>query len=221
MKPTEVLQTEVLEELAWDPAIDSSRVAVTAGQEGVITLEGHVGSYAEKRLAEKIVKRVRGVHGIANDLEVLIAEEHLQDDEALAEAAVSALDWAAGIPDSVKVTVSNAWLTLDGEVEWDYQRRAAYNALRGMTGIRGITNDIVIRPKASPGEIRNKISEAFKRHAQLDADRVQVQAEGGNVILRGTVTSIAEKEEAERTAWSAHGVTAVDNRLTVNAYVYG
>lgn len=221
MRPMEVLQTDVLAELAWDPAVDSSRIAVTASQDGMITLEGHVGSYAEKRLAEKVVKRVRGVHGIVNDLDVLIAEEHLQDDEALAEAAVSALDWAAGTPDSVKVTVSGGWLTLDGDVEWDYQRRAAYNALRGMTGVQGITNNIVIRPKASPGEIRNKISEAFKRHAQLEADRVQVQAEGGKVILHGTVSSMAEKEEAERTAWSAHGVTAVDNRLTVNAHVYG
>ena len=218
MKATEELQADVVEELAWDPEVDSSKIAVTTSREGTVTLAGSVESYAAKRAAERVAKRVKGVHAVV--IEVLIAPAAVRDDASVADTAVRAIRWHSSVPDHVKVAVSDGWLKLEGEVEWDYQRRAAYKAVRDLAGVRGVTNDIVVRPKASPAEIKLKIGEAFRRSARLDADRVQVQTEGGKVTLRGTVTSLAEKEEAERTAWAAQGVTAVDNRLTVNAFAY-
>jgi osmotically-inducible protein OsmY len=220
MRATEELQADVVEELAWDPEVDASRIGVTASKEGAITLTGGVDSYAQKRVAEAIVKRVLGVHAVVNELDVLIAPKAKRDDASLADAAVRAIRWRSGAPKNIQVSVSHGWLKLEGEVEWEYQRRAAYNAVRDLEGVKGITNSIIIRPKASPFEIKKKIREAFHRSAQLDADHVQVTAEGGKVTLRGTVTSLAEKEEAEKTAWSAQGVTVVDNRLIVNAFVY-
>lgn len=220
MKATEELQADVVEELAWDPEVDSSKIAVTTSREGTVTLSGSVESFATKRAAERVTKRVKGVHAVVNDLDVLIAPTVKRDDASIADAAVRSIRWHSSVPDHVKVAVSDGWVKLEGEVEWDYQRRAAYKAVRDLAGVKGVTNDITVRPKASPAEIKMKIGEAFRRSARLDADRVQVTSEGGKVTLRGTVTSLAEKEEAERTAWAAQGVTAVDNRLTVNAFAY-
>lgn len=220
MRAAEELQADVVEELAWDPEIDSSKIGVTASKEGAVTLTGSVDNYAQKAGAERIVKRVFGVHAVVNELDVLIAPKAQKDDASLADAAVRALRWHSSVPEHIQVTVTEGWLKLDGEVEWDYQRRAAYNAVRDLAGVKGVTNNILIRPKASPAEIKRKIGAAFQRSAQLDADHVQVMTEGGKVTLRGTVSSLAEKEEAERTAWAAQGVRAVDNRLTVNAFAY-
>lgn len=220
MRKAEELQADVVEELGWDPEVDSSKVGVTVSKEGTVTLTGSVGSYTQKRAAERIVKDVAGVHAVVNDLDVLIAPAATRDDSSIADAAVRALRWHTIVPDEVQVSVTDGWLKLEGEVEWDYQRRAAYNAVRDLQGVAGVTNSIVIRPKASPHEIKQKITAAFHRTAQLDADHVQVVAEGGKVTLRGTVRSLAEKDAATRTAWSARGVTSVDNRLTVSAFVY-
>jgi osmotically-inducible protein OsmY len=220
MRATEELQADVIEELAWDPEVDSSKIGVTTSKEGSITLTGSVDSYVHKHAAERIVMRVQGVHAVVNELDVLIAPKARKDDSSLADAAVRAVRWHSSVPDSIQASVSDGWLKLEGEVEWDYQRRAAYNAVRALEGVRGVTNNIIVRPKASPFEIKQKIGAAFRRSAQLDADHVQVTAEGGKVTLRGSVMSLAERKEAERTAWSAQGVTSVDNRLTVNVLAY-
>jgi osmotically-inducible protein OsmY len=220
MRATEELQTDVLEELAWDPEVDSSNIGVAAGKEGVITLSGNVGSYAQKRLAEQVTKRVPGVHAVVNDIEVIIGEHAKREDSDIAEAAVRAIRWATTVPDRIQVSVSSGWLTLEGTVEWEYQRRAAYNAVRELMGVKGVTNKMTIKPKVSPVEIKRKISDAFERNALLDAGQVKVEAEGGKVILKGAVRSWAERDEAERTAWAAPGVIAVDNRLTVKAFTF-
>lgn len=220
MRKTEELQADVVEELGWDPEVDSSKVGVTVSQEGTVTLTGNIASYTQKAAAERIVKDVVGVHAVVNDLEVLIAPAASRDDASIADAAVRALRWHTSVPDKVQVSVTDGWVKLEGEVEWEYQRRAAYRVVRDLQGVRGVSNNVVIRPKASPYEIKQKIAAAFHRNAQLDADHVQVAADGGKVTLRGTVRSLAEKDVATRTAWAAQGVNSVDNRLTVNAFAY-
>ena len=221
MKVTEELQSRVVAELAWDPEVDSSNIAVTASADGVITLKGSVRKYLERRAAETAVKRVHGVKAVANDLAVMLSPKYERDDSAIARAAVNALKWASSIPeDKVNVTVSNGWLTIDGEVEWGFQKQAAFSAVRDLFGVKGVTSNIRVKPMVRPAEIKRKIEDAFKRSAEIDADHVQVETSGGKVILRGMVRSWGERREAVNAAWSAPGVTEVDNLLDVQQSAY-
>ncbi len=213
MKTDSELRRDVERELEWDPSIDARNIGV-AVKNGVVTLTGYVSSYADKWRAERIAKRVAGVTAIANEIEVKLSTERTDPD--IAEAARAALKSDSRLPaDRIKVIVERGWVTLEGRVDYYYQKSAAESDVRYIAGVRGVTNAIVVTPKVSPTDIRLKIEEALKRSAQLDASRISVETEGSKVILSGTVRSWAEREEAELAAWAAPGVTEVENRIKV------
>jgi osmotically-inducible protein OsmY len=209
------LQQDVLNELKWEPSVDASKVGVSVA-DGVVTLSGEVSSFAEKWAAEKAAKRVHGVRAVVNKIEVRLPGTQQRTDEEIARDAVMALQNNVSVPDDkIKATVSDGWVTLEGEVDWQYQKQVAEDAVRYIRGVKGVINLIRVKPVASPGEIQRRIEEAFKRSAELDAKRVTVEVDGGKVILRGTVRSWTEREEAERQAWSAPGVWSVENEIRV------
>jgi osmotically-inducible protein OsmY len=213
MKADDELRRDVEQELEWEPSVDERRIGVSV-IEGIITLTGEVGSYLEKWKAERTAERVAGVRGIANDLVVRSAAE--RSDTDIAKAAADALKWNVVVPDDrVKVTVEKGWVTLTGELSWDYQRRAAERAVRSLQGVRGITDLVVVTPRAEPEAVKERIEQTFKREAALDANRITVQASGSEVTLRGSVHSWVERHEAEKAAWAAPGVRAVHNYIAV------
>jgi osmotically-inducible protein OsmY len=215
MRSDSDIKRDVEQELRWDADLDSTDIAV-AVKDSVVTLTGFVRSYAQKWQAARDAKRVAGVAGVVNDIEVRLSAVDQRPDPEIAREAVTALKNELPYSASqIKVVVSNGWITLEGDVEWNYQKERAEQAVRRLKGIKGVMNLIMLKPKASPVDVKLRIEEALKRSAELDAARITVEANGGEVVLKGTVRSWAEREEAERAAWLAPGVTKVDNRIQV------
>ena len=215
MKTDRELQHDVIEELEWEPRVHAEKIGVTADH-GVVTLVGEVESYAERFEAEKAVKRVAGVQGLANDLDVQVDEVRPPHDPDIAQHALSAIDWNVAVPKgSVKVLVAKGWITLEGQVEWMYQKRTAEDAVRSLTGVRGITNNILVKPRVQASEVKHKIQAAMRRNAELDAENIAVDTDGGKVVLSGTVRSWAEHEDAIDAAWAAPGVVKVEDLLAI------
>jgi osmotically-inducible protein OsmY len=215
MKKDTDLRRDVLDELEWEPSIDAAEIGAMA-HNGVVTLSGSVKSYAEKLAAQRATERVSGVKAIANDIDVRLPGAHERTDTDIAEAAASALRWKTLVPtERVKVAVTKGWVTLEGEASWQYQKDAAFDAVHHLVGVRGVTNLITVKPRASATEVKSRIESAFRRSAELDAQKVQVETRDGKVILRGNVHSWSERQEAARTAWAAPGVTEVENLITI------
>lgn len=215
MKTDNELREDVEEELGWEPSVDEGRIGVAVA-DGIVTLTGEVGSFAAKWNAERAVERVEGVRGVANDTQVRLVGQYSDTD--VARAAVDALTWNSLVPsDRVTVRVENGWVTLQGEVNYDYERRAAERAVRYLDGVTGVSNLVTVTPQVEPTEVKRRIERTFQRQAALDAKNVTVQVNEGEVIMRGNVRSWAERREAERAAWAAPGTTSVSNYITVRA----
>jgi osmotically-inducible protein OsmY len=209
------LKHAVEEELDWEPSIDSEHIGVTV-EDGVVTLSGHVSTYAEKFTAEKAAKRVKGVRAIAQEIEIRFPNDKKTSDDQIAKRALDIIAWDSTIPkDKVLVKVQNGFVTLSGEVDWFYQRDDAEHAVRKLAGVKGISNEIKIKPKAYAYDIKERIETALKRNAEFEADSIKVSVLDGRVTLDGKVKAWYERDLAERTAWSAPGVVSVVDHINI------
>ena len=215
MKTDKELQNDVMNELDWEPRVDPAEIGV-AVKDGIVTLSGHVDTYPEKWAAEQAAGRVSGVKAVVEEIDVKLPGIYERTDQDIARAAANVLDWNSYVPrDRVKVQVQGGWVTLSGEVDWRYQREAAGDAVRSLMGVKGLANDISVKPAVSPVEVKTKIEAALERSAMIDASGIKVTAKGSKVTLKGTVRSWTERNEAGRVAWSAPGVTEVANEILV------
>jgi osmotically-inducible protein OsmY len=214
-KTDEQIQTDVFAELKWDARVLPNEIGV-AVKNGIVTLTGWVDSYVKRWAAEEAAHRVRGVVAVANDLEVRLSSSAERADPDIAAAAVNALKWDAFVPlDQIKVTVSKGWITLEGEVDWQYQKVDAERVVSRLAGVKGVTNFITVRPSVTPQGVKMMIEDALVRSVKTDAKRITVQVQGSKVILKGTVRSWTERDEAERAAWQAPGITEVSNQIAI------
>jgi osmotically-inducible protein OsmY len=211
-----LLQQDVMDELDFEPSVNAAHIGVTA-KNGVITLTGHVGSYAEKIAAEDAARRVHGVHAIAQEIEVRYASDKKTSDDEIAARALSVLKWNAVVPyDAVQVKVQDGWVTLLGQVDWQFQRVAAESGIRRLSGVAGVLNEIKLKPSVSPVDVKRKIEDALKRSAEIEAASIHVSALGnGKVALEGKVHDWQERNAVKRAAWSTAGVTSIDDRLQI------
>ncbi len=215
MKTDLEIQRDVMEELLWSPLLKSSEIGV-AVKNGIVTLSGMVDTYAKKIEAENSTKKVEGVKAVAEDIEVKISALGLRNDTEIAQAVLNALKWHSSVQeDKIKMKVENGWVTLEGSVEWEFQKNAVKNSIENLFGVRGIINNIKIVPTIAATDIGRKISAAFHRSASIDADRIKIEVLGNKVVLKGKVRSFAEKKDAEHAAWLAPGVSRVENNLDI------
>jgi osmotically-inducible protein OsmY len=209
------LRNNILAALDWEPSINATEIGVTVDK-GVVTLTGHVQTYPERFTAEKIVKQVKGVRAVAEEIEVRPRFTKTWADDEIAKRAVNILDWDVTVPnEAIQVKVQNGIVTLSGEVEWNFQKAAAEKAIRKLGGVLGVTNLITLKTHAQASDIKNRIEQALKRNAQLEADSIRVKVDGSKVILEGEVKAWYERDVAENAAWAAPGVKSVDDRLAI------
>jgi osmotically-inducible protein OsmY len=209
------VKEDVMEEIRWEPSVTSTDISVTA-ENGVVTLSGTVPYYAEKWAAERAAQRVEGVKAIAEEIEVNLFGDHKRDDADVAKAVVSALRWHVWVPKDIQAKVENGWVTLTGQTPWGYQRTSAENAIQFLSGVKGVTNNITLKPSVQPMAVKESIEKTLKRNAEVDAEKVKVTADGGKVTLSGSVRSWDERTEVESAAWSTPGVIGVENTLAVS-----
>jgi osmotically-inducible protein OsmY len=217
MKSDMELQKDVAEELKWDPRVNDDEIGI-AVRGGVVTLTGTVPDFAQQWAAAKAVERVAGVRAVAQELKVKVPDAHRRSDTELARQVVNALAWDIEVPhEKIKARVENGWVTLEGEVDWQFQRNAAERDVRYLTGIGGVSNMLQLKAHVSPYDVTQRIKSALRRSADADASKIHVAAAEGKVTLTGTVRSWSERADAERAAWSTTGVTTVDDRLSIVA----
>jgi|SRR5665647_2440911 len=220
MKNDIEIQKDVMEQLKWEPFINASAIGV-AVKNGIVTLSGQVDTYTKKLAAEKAAKRVIGVKAVAEDIQVGISPAYHKTDAEIAEAVLNALKWHSAVQEEkIKIKVEDGNVKLEGEVEWEYQRTNAKAAIENLTGVRSVINFITVKPKITSAEIQQKINAAFHRSATIDAGKITADVVGSKVILRGSVRSFTEKEDAETAAWNAPGVMSVDNKLEIEIPEY-
>ncbi len=215
MKTDVQLKNDVIEELRWEPAVTASDINVAA-HDGVVTLSGRVPHYAEKLAAERATQRVEGVKAIAEEIAVHPIGAFERKDSDIGQSVATSLRWHVWVPGHVQATVENGWVTLAGSVTWEFQRTSAEDCVRYLAGVKGVSNNITLTPGAQPTAIKDSIVKALKRDAEIDAENIDVSADGGKVTLAGTVSSWNERDEAATAAWRAPGVTSVQNNLAVS-----
>jgi osmotically-inducible protein OsmY len=210
------LRQDIIDELDFEPSVNAAHIGV-AVDDGVVTLTGHVGSYVEKLAAEQAARRVKGVRAIAQEIDVRYPNDKKTADDEIATRALAILRWNTVVPpDSLQIRVQDGWVTLTGEVEWQFQRVAAESQIRRLSGVAGLTNSITVKPHAQTADIKKKIEEALKRSAEVEARNIQVSTIGdGRIALEGTVHDWQQREAVTNAAWSAQGVLLVEDRLTI------
>lgn len=220
MKIDVEIQKNVMEELKWEPFLNATEIGV-AVKDGVVTLSGIVETYSKKRAAENAAKRVAGVKAVAEEIEVKLFATSIKNDTEIARRIVDSLKWHSAVQeDKIKVKVENGWVTLEGEVDWGFQKIAAKNTIENLTGVKGISNLITVKPSVTAKDIKQKIVSAFHRSAAIDAEKIQIDVQGNKAILSGKVRSWAEKKETQNAAWKAPGITYVENELEIDTEVY-
>jgi osmotically-inducible protein OsmY len=220
MKTDSQIQKDVMDQLKWEPFLNASQIGV-AVKNGIVTLSGQVDTYSKKLTAENAAKKIAGVKAIAEDIQIGVSPSYNKTDTEIAEAVVNALKWhTAVMEEKIKIKVESGNVRLEGEVEWEFQRRNAERAIENLAGVRSVINLITVTPKVTATDIQHKITAAFERSATIDAAKISAEVSGNKVILHGRVRSLAEKEDAENAAWFAPGVTSVDSRINVDVPEY-
>jgi len=215
MKSDSQLKQDVAAELNWEPSVNAAQIGVEV-KDGVVTLAGHVGSYVEKWNAERAAQRVSGVKALAIEMDVTLPGSSKRVDADIASSAENALQWTTNVPkDNIKIMVENGWITLSGEVDWEYQRQAATRSVRYLMGVTGVSDQIGIKVNASSGAVKSDIEAALKRRAQADAQKISVEVNGGDVTLTGMVHSWSERDLARQSAWGSAGVRKVFDNIVV------
>jgi osmotically-inducible protein OsmY len=220
MRADAEIQKDIMAQLKWEPYLNAAEIGVSV-KGGVVILTGRVDSYSKKLAAELAAKKVLGVRAVAEEIHVGVSPVYRRTDDEIAAAVLSALKYHTAVDeDKIKIKVEDSVVTLEGQVDWNFQRQAAADAIRNLPGIVRVNNYVVVKPTATSSDVRQKILEALKRQASVDAEKIEVELAGNRVYLRGTVRSLAEKDDAELAAWSAKGITAVENKLVIEVPEY-